>query len=108
MATVVAATFLYTWIFNNTGGSLLIAILVHAGSNASSALLTELVPAQPVLSGWQAAIYNSSWNLANLIPFAVFAVLVIVLTRGRLSYRPDYVPPFVVAPKPAETPVVRI
>lgn len=92
MATVIAATFLYTWIFNNTRGSLLIAILIHAGSNAASALLTELVPAEPAVSGWQAAIYNSGWNLANLIPFAVFAVLVIVFTKGRLSYRPDQVP----------------
>ena len=104
MATVVAATFLYTWIFNNTEGSLLIAILVHAGANAASALLSEVVPEDPALNGWQAAIYNSSWNLANLIPFAIFAVLVIVFTRGRLSYRPDQVPQLVTAPKSAETP----
>jgi uncharacterized protein len=87
VATVIAATFLYTWIFNNTGGSLLIAILVHAGSNASSSLLSVLVPANPTLSGWQAAVYESRWNLANLLPFAVFAVLVLVFTRGRLGYR---------------------
>lgn len=90
ITTVMAATFLYTWIFNNTGGSLLIAILVHAGSNASSNLLDDkLVPTDPALSGWQAAIYNSRWNLANLIPFAVAAVVLIVLTRGRLGYKPD-------------------
>src|SRR5262245_50878184 len=65
IATVVAATFLYTWIFNHTGGSLLIAILVHAGSNASSSLLTVLEPVHPALRGWQASIYNSRWNLAN-------------------------------------------
>jgi uncharacterized protein len=88
IATVIAATFLYTWIFNNTGGSLLIAILVHAGSNASSSLLSALVPTNPTLSGWQAAIYESHWNLANLIPFATFAVLVLVFTKGRLGYRP--------------------
>jgi membrane protease YdiL (CAAX protease family) len=87
IATVMAATFLYTWIFNHTAGSLLIAILVHAGSNASSSLLSALVPTNPALGGWQAAIYDSRWNLANLIPFAVFAVLIIAFTRGRLAYR---------------------
>jgi len=92
IGTVIAATFLYTWIFNNTGGSLLIAILVHAGSNASSSLMHALVPALPVLRGWQAAIYYSRWNLANLIPFAVAAILVIGFTRGRLGYRPDRAP----------------
>jgi uncharacterized protein len=87
IATVVAATFLYTWIFNHTGGSLLIAILVHAGANASSALMNALVPEEPALSGWRAVIYTSDWNLANLIPFAVAAALLVTLTRGRLGYR---------------------
>lgn len=87
IATAVAATILYTWIFNNSSGSLLIAIMVHAGSNASSALLGALVPDDPILRPWQAAIYNSRWNLANLIPFAISAMLLIVSTRGRLGYR---------------------
>ena len=86
IATAVAATVLYTWIFNNSSGSLLIAILVHAGSNASSSLLGALVPDHPILHSWQAAIYNSRWNLANLIPFAISAMLLIVSTRGRLGY----------------------
>jgi uncharacterized protein len=89
MATVLAATFLYTWIFNHTGGSLLIAILVHAGSNASSALMNALVPEDPALTGWRAAVYASDWNLANLIPFAVAAALLLLVTGGRLGYRGD-------------------
>jgi uncharacterized protein len=97
IATVMAATILYSWIFNHTAGSLLIAILVHAGSNASSSLLSALVPTHPALSGWQAAIYDSRWNLANLIPFAVAAVLLIVFTRGNLAYRPDHAPQLVAA-----------
>jgi uncharacterized protein len=89
IATVVAATFLYTWIFNHTGGSLLIAVLVHAGANASSALMNALIPGEPSLSGWREAIYTSNWNLANLIPFAVAALLLVFITRGRLGYWSD-------------------
>jgi membrane protease YdiL (CAAX protease family) len=91
IATAVSATLLYTWIFNNSSGSVLIAILVHAGSNASSSLLAALVPDHPILRPWQAAIYNSRWNLANLIPFATAALLLIVCTPGRLGlHHPDY------------------
>jgi hypothetical protein len=32
---------LYTWLYNNTSGSLLVAILVHTIGNASAALLPE-------------------------------------------------------------------
>jgi uncharacterized protein len=103
IATAVAATVLYTWIFNNSGGSLLIAIMVHAGSNASSSLLGALVPDHPILRPWQAAIYNSRWNLANLIPFAISAMLLIIFTRGRLAYSPDHAPELVAAPRPIES-----
>ncbi len=89
ITTAIAATILYTWIFNNSSGSLLIAILVHAGSNASSSLLAALVPVHPELNSWRAAIYYGRWNLANLIPFAVSAALLIVCTRGRLGYSRD-------------------
>jgi hypothetical protein len=73
------------------------------GSNASSSLLSALVLADPHLSGWQAAIYNSHWNLANLLPFAVVAVLVIVFTRGQLAYRPDSAPQLGAAPGQTES-----
>lgn len=105
IATVICGTFLYAWIFNHTRGSLLIAILVHAGGfNASSSLISALIPAHPVVSGWQAAIYYSSWNGATLVPLAVFAVLLLLFTRGRLGYRPDQVPHLIEGPRPAETP----
>jgi uncharacterized protein len=103
IATAIAATVLYTWIFNNTSGSLLIAVPVHAGSNASSSLLGARVPEHPILRYWQATICNSRWNLANLIPFAISAMLLIVFTRGRLAYSPDHAPELVAAPRPIES-----
>ena len=35
MLTAVAGTFVYTWVFNNARGSILIAILMHASTNAA-------------------------------------------------------------------------
>lgn len=72
---------MYTWVFNNTKGSVLMAILVHASFNASvTGILAPLFPA-PVLSDY------------GLLPilggFGALAVVLVALTRGRLGYRPE-------------------
>lgn len=72
---------LWTWLFNNTRGSILFAILVHSVSNASSSLISSLVRDQ---GG------GSPWLL--FIIFGTVAVLLIVATRGRLAYRPETMP----------------
>jgi uncharacterized protein len=72
---VVSFSVLITWAFNNTGGSLLIAILIHTAINFTQALTSDLFPA---------ASYN------EVVPVAVFgaaAVLVVVATRGRLGFK---------------------
>ncbi len=72
---VVSFSLLITWAFNNTGGSLLIAILSHTAINFTQALTSDLFPA---------AAYN------EVVPVAVFgaaAVLVVVGTRGRLGFK---------------------
>ena len=45
MLTAVFATFIYTWVYNHTGGSILLAILLHASSNAASGWLSTLFKA---------------------------------------------------------------
>src|SRR5215218_10453346 len=70
---------MYTWVFNNTKGSVLMAILIHASFNASvTGILAPLFPA-PILSDY------------GLLPilggFGAFAVVLVVLTRGRLGYQ---------------------
>ncbi len=75
---IMILTILITWVFNNAKGSLLITILLHSASNTAGAYIAKLIPVFPPLSG--------------LVAFALFiacTLLVLVFTRGRLSYRPD-------------------
>ena len=68
------------WVFNNTRGSVLMAILVHASWNTFySAALVELFPAPSVL--------GSYLNLT--IAAVALAVLLATFTRGRLGYRQE-------------------
>lgn len=84
MVTAIAGTFIYTWIFNHTRASILIAILIHAASNASNDLLGALIPADAQLSPLLQSLVDTGW--LNAIAFGTAAVLLIVLTRGRLGY----------------------
>lgn len=84
--TAIAATFIYTWVFNGSGGSLLIVILLHAAGNAASGLLTGVFADVPY-GGWAATIIDG--GALNVIVFATIAVLLVVLTGGRLSYRTE-------------------
>jgi hypothetical protein len=79
---------LYSWVYNHTRGSILIAMLMHAASNRSSAWLTRLLQETrlaPPESGWLGYIAAHQW--LNVIAFGM-AALRIVATRGRLGYRP--------------------
>jgi uncharacterized protein len=67
-----------TWVFNNTKGSLLLAMLVHASIDTFGSTLGEIFPAPAASS-----------SLPLLIGFGVVAVVLVALTRGRLGYRQD-------------------
>lgn len=82
--TAIAGTFIYTWVFNGTGGSLLIVILLHAAGNAASGLLTPIFGGLGY-GGWAATIIDG--GALNIIVFATIAVILVILTRGRLSYK---------------------
>ena len=80
-----ATTITWTWIFNNTKGSLLIAILMHSAMDAAGGFALYTVLAASSLSkATQAVIGNADLGLLVGI-----ALLLIVLTRGRLSYHRD-------------------
>jgi uncharacterized protein len=72
-------TILMTWAFNNTKGSLLIAILVHMIFDLSFVIVNLLFIA-PIVTD-----YGST--LPIVIGCGAAALLVIALTRGRLGYQ---------------------
>ena len=85
---VITITFaiIITWVFNNTYASLLLAMLVHASIDTFGSALGEIFPAPAASS-----------TLPLLIGFGAVAVVLVVLTRGRLGYRRD--PEAVSAPR---------
>lgn len=66
-----------TWIFNRTGGSVFMVILLHAVLNTNSSLLDLLNPVFPQLR----------W--IHYVVYGVSALLIVILTKARLSYRPN-------------------
>ncbi len=78
-----AMAFIFTWVFNNTKGSLLFCILLHGSIDGTVTFIQVLVDRN--LLSVAAAV-----NILQIgFPLAVvgWAVLLIVFTRGRLGYR---------------------
>lgn len=75
---VIALEYVFTWVFNNTRGSILLAIMLHASVNTAGIMLLYLLPSPTI-----GFLYGLSWSLV----WVVAALIVIVATRGRLSYQ---------------------
>ncbi len=103
MVAAVAGTFLYTWVFNGSGGSVLLAMLLHGASNAASTLMNRLIPEDLPLDGWLRALVHDGW--VTTLAFGVAALLLIAATRGRLGYRPDAAMPAGQATRPTDAPL---
>lgn len=71
------------WVVNNARGSVLMAILTHASWNTFySAALIGLLPVRSVLGSYL-NLTVAAWAMA---------LAIVVLTRGRLGYRPEAAP----------------
>ena len=82
---------IYTWVYNNTGGSILLAILLHAASNDATQWLGTLLSEsglQPPQVGVAGFLATSNW--INVIAYGLVALLLIVATRGRLGYQREH------------------
>jgi membrane protease YdiL (CAAX protease family) len=73
---VVSLAILLTWIFNHNRGSIFIVLLAHASVNTPQVVLVPLFP----------AVDTASLNLAALIGFGVVALIIVILTGGKLGY----------------------
>jgi uncharacterized protein len=76
---VIAMAIIFTWVFNHTGGSIFISNLMHAAIDTPQLVWIPLF----------LAMNETSLNLAALIGFGVPALLIVILTRGRLGYQPS-------------------
>jgi membrane protease YdiL (CAAX protease family) len=74
---VIALAVLFTWVFNHTGSNVFMAILLHASINTFG-IVQSLFTAPSV----------TNTDLFMCITTVVLAVLIIILTRGRLGYQP--------------------
>ncbi len=79
LVSVVGYAFLLTWLFNRTG-SVLLAILLHAGFNTANEFLVPL----PIEAVEGAAYEALSLIVTGVLVVAVFGL--VIATRGRLGY----------------------
>ena len=86
----VAWAILFTWVFNSTGGSLFMAILMHAVLNASGQLW-KVMPEYSVepASAAEAAAQTVHINIMSAVVVGVASVAVVLVYGARnLSRRP--------------------
>jgi uncharacterized protein len=79
LVSVIFMTIVFTWVFNNTKGSILLAILLHTSFDVFVGPVGLLFPA-PLVTGYGGA-------LPMLIGLGVTALVLVALTRGRLGYQ---------------------
>jgi membrane protease YdiL (CAAX protease family) len=78
---ILASSILFTWIFNNTKGSILLSILFHAANNINYNLLPKLFP----------EVHTAGiWN--TIIPWFVVLLVIIYFGPSHLSKNPENMP----------------
>ena len=85
VAFTVTVSVVFTWLFNNTGGSMLLAMQMH-GSINGTATYVQVLADRGVISHEAAAF---SAGIAVVIASALAALVIAWLTHRRLSYPRD-------------------
>jgi membrane protease YdiL (CAAX protease family) len=81
VATMVNA-FVLTWVYNCTRSSVLLVILLHAMQNSTSRLVGNLLGVTDPIQ------FQNEYYMVSAITFGLLMAIVIVVTNGRLGYRP--------------------
>lgn len=76
---VMALTFIFAWVFNHTGGSVFIAVVLHASYNTFGNAVQPLFFA-PITAGT---------DMPFVVGMAILSVPIVMLTRGQLGYQAD-------------------
>lgn len=74
--TAITFTVVITWVFNNTRASILLAVLVHSSIDTFTGTLAAIFPPEAVASAFP-----------YMIGFGAVALVLVAVTRGRLSHR---------------------
>jgi uncharacterized protein len=82
LATVVNG-FVLAWVYNSTGGSVLLVMLLHGAQNGTNGLVQRL------FDGAADVPSTTTYYLVSALTFGVLMAVVAVLTRGRLGLSPD-------------------
>jgi membrane protease YdiL (CAAX protease family) len=77
---VIALSIIFTWVFNHTQGSVFLAGLLHSSIDTPQAVF---------VSGMVSAATETRLDLTFLVVFGTLALLIVLLTRGRLGYKPS-------------------
>ncbi|QBD74901.1 CPBP family intramembrane metalloprotease [Ktedonosporobacter rubrisoli] len=88
--TVASYTIVMTWLFNNTRGSIFLAILFHSAvDTAPSFLLSWFPELGKMLQGIENSGLAVLMMLAGAGVWLVIAGIILLATRGKLSYKPE-------------------
>jgi uncharacterized protein len=87
----IAFNVVMTWVFNRTGQSLPMAMLLHVSVNNFAPAMGDMFPTWDI----------NDFQLALLVGSTVAAAVTLVGTRGRLGYRPEHTPDLARLPEPA-------
>ena len=83
LSVVTIGTFMYTWVFNHTRGSMLMAVLFHLSINTAGGILFAIFPD---LS--EAVQHHIQWELGNIPGWIIVFLLLILFGAARLSRQP--------------------